>query len=543
MQAIWVVIAFAVGGLLVYLLNGPQVNRSQEEAASERRRANESEALRHNLELEIAGMKTGADRVRQLESEMAEGSAKILNLTEKYSAAITRNEEHDKTIVELKNQISSLSEEIKRTKDQLNEKTNEHAELSATLREREAALKDEREQLSQMTGALKAQFAELSIEALKNNSNTFLDTAKHVLARQHQEAEGDLDKKQQEIASLIKPIEDGIKAVGDATRAMEIARENAFGNIEARLVQSIESAAEVAKQTGALKDALKRPNVRGRWGEVHLKLCAELAGMEEHCDVEFQETSLSAEDELLRPDMIVRMPGGRKITVDSKTPMDHFLAYIEASTEDQRQLSLANHGKAVRKHVSDLSKTDYMQRIAESPDFVVMFLPNESFLAMALEKEPTLMEDALKKKVLIATPGTLIGLLKVVQYGWNEQKVAQNAQQIAEEGTKLNGELVRFLGDFARLGLAIETVNEAFGDSKRRIENQIARASVNLTTLGAKNRASLPKGKRLVARVTSILKTAGADDATIEQTERSGELTPAPTAMDEASTEQPRVLE
>jgi DNA recombination protein RmuC len=213
------------------------------------------------------------------------------------------------------------------------------------------------------------------------------------------------------------------------------------------------------------------------------------------------------------------MPGGRKITVDSKTPMVHFLSYIDASTDDERQTALISHGRSVKKHVGDLAKTDYMQKIAESPDFVVMFLRNESFLAMALEKEPTLMEEALKKKVLVATPGTLIGLLKVVQFGWNEQKIAQNAQRIADEGSKLNGEIVKFLADFAKLSLAIDSVNEAFGSSKRRVLTQIAKRSLDLTALGARNRSSLVKGKRVLAEVANILKAAGADDEDIEQTE------------------------
>ena len=411
----------------------------------------------------------------------------------------------------------------------------ENAAISSTVAEREAALKRERDQFTETKAALRAEFAELSANALKDNGEKFLETAKRVLALQHQTAEGDLGKRQEEIKNLVKPIEEGIKAVSDAAREMEATRANAFGTIEEQLRQSVASAAEVAKQAGALKDALKRPNVRGRWGEVQLKICVELAGMEEHCDVEFQETSLSAEDEALRPDMIVRMPGGRKIAVDSKTPMVHFLSYIDASTDDERQTALVNHGRSVKKHVGDLAKTDYMQKIAESPDFVVMFLPNESFLAMALEKEPALMEEALKKKVLVATPGTLIGLLKVVQFGWNEQKMAQNAQRIADEGSRLNGEIVKFLADFARLSVALNSVNEAFGNSRRRVENQIAKSSLNLTALGAKNRSSLIKGKRVLGEVANILKAAGADDEDIEQTEDPERLALAAASSDDAS--------
>ncbi len=385
--------------------------------------------------------------------------------------------------------------------------------------------------------ALKDAFASLAAGALTKNNGAFLDLAEQRLALQHQAAENDLDNTREEIKNLVKPIEEGIKAVSDAAREMEKTRANAFGTIEEQLRQSVTTATEVAKQAGALKDALKKPNVRGRWGEVQLQNCVELAGMEEHCDIEFQETSLSAEDEALRPDMIVRMPGGRKIAVDSKTPMIHFLSYIDASTDEERQAALVNHGRSVRKHVGDLAKTDYMQRLAESPDFVVMFLPNESFLAMALEKEPTLMEEALKRKILVATPGTLIGLLKVVQYGWNEQKIAQNAQRIADEGSKLNGEIVTFIEDFVKLGLALDTVNEAFGNSKRRVEIQIAKSSLNLTDLGAKNRLSVIKGKKVAGEVANILKAAGADDEEIRQTEVQEQLALAAESGEDESDE------
>jgi DNA recombination protein RmuC len=479
-----------------------------------------------------AGLTQAVNEARERENEAkaqtAVSAAELRTALEekgRYQAEAARVEEiklaHEGAINELKRQVAALSEELATKQQKLTDAEIDRAAMSSTIAEREAALKGEREQFAETKTALRAEFAELSAKALKDNGETFLETAKRVLALQHQAAEGDLGKRQEEIKNLVKPIEEGIKAVSDAAREMEETRANAFGTIEEQLRQSVASAVEVAKQAGALKDALKRPNVRGRWGEVQLKICVELAGMEEHCDVEFQETSLSVEDEVLRPDMVVRMPGGRKIAVDSKTPMVHFLSYIDASTDDERQTALVNHGRSVKKHVGDLAKTDYMQRIAESPDFVVMFLPNESFLAMALEKEPALMEEALKKKVLVATPGTLIGLLKVVQFGWNEQKMAQNAQRIADEGSKLNGEIVKFLADFARLSLALNSVNEAFANSRRRVENQIAKSSLNLTALGAKNRSSLKKtkGQRVLGEVANILKAAGADDEDVEQTE------------------------
>jgi DNA recombination protein RmuC len=476
---------------------------------------------------EMAGAVRDARERENAAKEMAASSSADLRmaLEEKgrFQAEAARVEEiklaHESAMKELKSQITSLSESVDTKQRALTEAEVKNATLSSTIAEREASLKNEREQFAETKAALRGEFAELSAIALKDNGATFLEVAKREFEIQHQAAEGDLEQRQKEIAKLVGPIQEGIKAVSQAARDMETTRATAFGTIEEQLRQSVVSATEVAKQAGALKDALKKPNVRGRWGEVQLQNCVELAGMEEHCDVEFQETSLSAEDEAMRPDMIVRMPGGRKIAVDSKTPMVHFLSYIDASTDDERQAALTNHARSVRKHVSDLAKTDYMQRMAESPDFVVMFLPNESFLAMALEKEPTLMEEALKRKVLVATPGTLIGLLKVVQFGWNEQKIAQNAQRIADEGCKLNGEIVTFLADFAKLSLALDAVNEAFGNSRRRVENQIAKSSLNLTDLGAKNRLSVIKGKKVAGEVANILKAAGADDEEIQQTE------------------------
>jgi DNA recombination protein RmuC len=519
MEALWILIGLLIGGLAVYFLVKPRVKLAETEATTERLRANDLDVSRQRLEIEISAFRGIEDRIRELTAESEKDRLAILDLTEKHSNAAACIGDRDKAITELKDQIAAMSEEAKENRRKLTELEIDRAAMSSTIAQREIALRDEREQFAETKAAFRAQFAELSAEALKDNGEIFLETAKRVLALQHQAAEGELDKRQEEIKSLVRPIEEGIKAVGEATRQMEATRATAFGTIEEQLRQSVTSAAEVAKQAGALKDALKRPNVRGRWGEVQLRVCVELAGMEEHCDVEFQETTLSVEDEALRPDMIVRMPGGRKITVDSKTPMVHFLSYIEASTDDERQTALINHGKSVKKHVGDLAKTDYMQKIAESPDFVVMFLPNESFLAMALEKEPTFMEEALQRKVLVATPGTLIGLLKVVQFGWNEQKIAQNAQRIADEGSKLNGEIVKFLADFAKLSLALDSVNEAFGSSRRRVENQIAKRSLSLTALGARNTSSLAKSKKVLGEVANILKAAGADDEDIEQTE------------------------
>lgn len=453
MESLYVIIAavagVVVGATILFVAVKPRIATAELTASENSKKAETADIARQKLEVEVATTKVEAGRVSDLVSTLSEREAAITTLKQTLAAQ------------------------------------------EATMSEREQALREEREQLSKLKDEFKAQFAELSKNALKDNSEQFLQTAKRELVIQRKDAEEDLQKRKEEISNLVKPIQDGIKAVSEATKEMENKREKAFGTIEEQLKQTVQQTVEVAKQTSGLKDALKRPNVRGRWGEVQLRNCVELAGMEDHCDVEFQESSMSPDEDRIRPDMIVRMPGGRKITVDAKTPMDYFLQHIDAATDEDRNAALVNHGRAVRSHVAALAKTDYMQKVAGSPDFVVMFLPNESFLAMALEREPTLLEEALTKKVLITTPGTLIGLLKVVRYGWTEQKIAENAQRIADEGAKLNTEINRFLEEYAKLGKAIKQASDLYDTSSRRVEKQITNSSQRLTALGAKSRKAL----------------------------------------------------
>lgn len=438
-----------LGALTHYFFTKPHIIKVEAESVTSTEKAALAEKERQKIDLELAAVRVKAERVDEVSNLLSEKDGQITSLQIKNSSLLT------------------------------------------SIEEREKALSEERTQLVNLKESFKTQFAELSAIALNDNSEKFLQNAERVLKLQNQKADSDLEKRQEAIQQLVKPIQDGIKAVGETAKEMENKREKAFGTIEEQIKQVIEQSTEVARQTSGLKDALKKPNVRGRWGEVQLKNCIELAGMEEHCDVTFQDSSISPDDFRVRPDMTVRMPGGRKIVVDAKTPMEAFLQHIEATTDEERNGALILHGRAVKNHISGLASRDYMQNVAGSPDFVIMFLPNESFLAMALEKEPVLMEEALNKKVVITTPGTLIGLLKVLRYGFNEEKIAQNAQLIADEGGKLNTQITFFLEEFAKLGKALKTASDCYENSSRRVEKQITFSSEKLTQLGAKSRKSL----------------------------------------------------
>lgn len=260
-------------------------------------------------------------------------------------------------------------------------------------------------------------------------------------------------------------------------------------DIEVRKVT--ESNLNLARETSALKDALKKPHVRGRWGEVQLRNCIELAGMSEYADVSFQTSSADNEGQRSIPDMVVRMPGGRNVVVDAKTPLDAFLNALEATTDEIRKVETARHGRQVKEHVRKLSTRAYSEVVKDTADFTVLFLPNESFLYAALEAEPDIVEFALQKKILIATPPTLVGLLKVILHGWSEQKLAENARRISELGQELHKRLCDFVDTYVSIGKHIEKAQTEYHDGLKRLESRVLVQARRFEALGAKSNKTL----------------------------------------------------
>lgn len=295
--------------------------------------------------------------------------------------------------------------------------------------------------------------------------------------------------------STFNPMNEALNQYQQQLGLLEKDRVRAFQSIDTELKRVTEAQLALSKETGALKDALKKPHVRGRWGEVQLKNCIELAGMSEHADVSFQDFTTDDEGARHIPDMIVRMPGGRRVIVDAKTPIDAFLNSLEAPTEEIRKTEMLRHGKHVKEHVKKLSARAYTDVVKESADFTVMFLPNESFLYAALEAEPDIVEFALQKKVLITTPPTLIGLLKVIRYGWNEQKLAENAMKISEAGNELHKRLVDFIDSFMNVGKHLDKARDEFEKGKMRLESRVLVQARRFETLGAKSNKTLLEGE------------------------------------------------
>jgi DNA recombination protein RmuC len=350
--------------------------------------------------------------------------------------------------------------------------------------------------------ALKAQiqsqaqesFKALAAQALEGNARQFMELAQTTLQKENAEARHDLELRQSAIAHLLKPLESNLTRYEQQLRDLEMNRQRSFVGIELELKKVVESSTQLSHVTTALKDALKKPHIRGRWGELQLKNCIELAGMSEHCDVQFQDVTVDEGGERAIPDMTVRMPGGRVIVVDCKTPLDAFLASLEATTEEARVAEMIRHGRHVKDHVKKLSTRAYVDALKESPDFTVMFLPNESFLYAALECEADLVEYALQKKVLVATPPTLVGLLKVVRFGWNEEKLAQNAMKISAAGQELHKRLVDFVEAYTDVGKHLEKAKAEYDVGFARLERRVLVQARKMESLGIHSSKQLPEG-------------------------------------------------
>lgn len=326
-------------------------------------------------------------------------------------------------------------------------------------------------------------FKSLATTALEGNSAQFMQLAQASLKQQGQTHE-------HQLTQVVSPLKEALERYQTQILTEEKGRERILATLDQELKH-------LTKTTTALKDALKKPHVRGRWGEIQLKNCVEMAGLAEHVDFQLQQHTNDEAGASLYPDMTVKMPGGRSVVVDAKTPLDAFISAIEATTEDQRNIEMTRHGRHVKDHVKRLSQKSYYEHLPDAVDFTVMFLPNESFLYAALENEPDLVEFALQRKVLIATPPTFIGLLKVIRMGWNEQRLADNAKKISELGQELHKRICDFVDSYTLVGKHLEKANEEYNKGKARLESRVITQARRFETLGAKSHKSLGESNLL----------------------------------------------
>ena len=357
-------------------------------------------------------------------------------------------------------------------------------EVQNLLNREQQALQEKRELLDEATRELSNAFKALSTEALRNNNQSFLELAGAAMGKFQAQASGDLVLRQKELENLVLPVHEMLGKYQDQIQFIEKARSADYGSLSEQLRLLLDSEQKLQKETANLVNALRTPAIRGRWGEFTLRRVVELAGMTEHCDFTEQEP-LQGEDGKLRPDMIVRLPAGKTLVLDSKVPLKAYLEALDSTDESSRQARLQAHARQVRSHLQNLSSKAYWDQMATAPEFVIMFIPGDCFYSAAIEQDPALFEEGVAQRVIIATPISLIPLMLTIAHGWRQERLAGNAQKISELGKSLYHRLLTLTDYFNEVGSALGRAVQAFNQAVGSMESRVLVAARRFNELGS----------------------------------------------------------
>ncbi|MGC6425670.1 MAG: DNA recombination protein RmuC [Akkermansiaceae bacterium] len=328
-------------------------------------------------------------------------------------------------------------------------------------------------------------FKALSTDALKLSQQQFMNLAKSTFQTEQKQAQGELEKRELAVAHLVKPVAESLEKIQGRIGDLEKAREGAYATLREQVGQLHQSQQGLERETSQLVKALRQPVGRGQWGEMQLQRVVEMAGMQQHCDFTTQTTTTDDEGKRLRPDLVVNLPGGQQIVVDSKAPMAAYLDALEAQSDDERAAHLVKHAQQVSVHIRQLSSKKYQAQFPTTPEFVVLFLPSESFFSAALTQDSTLLEQGVDQNVILATPTTLIALLRSVAYGWRQEKLAENARLISDAGRELHKRLATFAGHLAKVGRSLEGSVKSYNSAVSSLETRIFPSARKFETLEA----------------------------------------------------------